>query len=321
MASPDHRIPAQGPEPGFEDSYPADGAMPTGSRGSMGKRVPDVTGGGRSRTRRSSEPAEDTAQQITRLRQSVSRGVPQGSRPVPPSRQSMGRSHLSRSEPVPDELEFDAADESDDYAPASRQAPETVYRPVSRRRVDASRGALPGDRSGSPTRASTPPSMPHDDDDDEPLYDDDDDFTEYDAPRSGSWQRAGSRRAVEQPRPGALPGLPAAISQADLVNDAAALSTIGIGLVGLATMAIVVANRAETLAPTFATHVSASGTLENFAHYSSLWRLPLLTAMLTLMNIAAAWFISPLDRFASRFLLAAAVVVQLVAWVALIRIL
>ena len=163
--------------------------------------------------------------------------------------------------------------------------------------------------------------MPHDDDDDEPLYDDDDDFTEYDAPRSGSWQRAGSRRAVEQPRPGALPGLPAAISQADLVNDAAALSTIGIGLVGLATMAIVVANRAETLAPTFATHVSASGTLENFAHYSSLWRLPLLTAMLTLMNIAAAWFISPLDRFASRFLLAAAVVVQLVAWVALIRIL
>lgn len=320
MASPERRIRTQRSEPSSDQSYPVDGAIPAGSPGSTNSRDPNVTGGGRPRSRRFSEPDEDTAQQITRLRQSVSRGVSQGSSPLPSPRQSMGRSHLSRSQPESDEKDIEGVDERDN-ASASRQPPETVYRPVSRRRVEASRESLSNARISSPASASTPSSMPLDDDD-EPIYDDDDDFTEYDLPRGASRQRARSQRAVAgQPRPGTLPGLPTAISQADLVNDAAALSTIGVGLAGLAAMAILVANRAETLAPEFATHVSASGTLENFAHYTSLWRLPLLTAMLTLMNIAAAWFISPLDRFASRFLLAAAVVVQLVAWVALIRIL
>ncbi|CAA9579623.1 MAG: hypothetical protein AVDCRST_MAG87-3203, partial [uncultured Thermomicrobiales bacterium] len=99
--------------------------------------------------------------------------------------------------------------------------------------------------------------MPLDDDDDTPIYDDDDDFTEYDAPRSSSWQRPAAQRRAVRRQTSTLPGVPASITQADLVNDAAALSTIGIGLVGLAAMAILVANRAETLAPTFATHVSA----------------------------------------------------------------
>ncbi|MBA2246498.1 MAG: hypothetical protein H0W23_00095, partial [Chloroflexia bacterium] len=134
--------------------------------------------------------------------------------------------------------------------------------------------------------------------------------------RRSTPQASGARRQSS-----VRPVLPAAIAKADLVNDAAALSMIGVGLLGLSAMAIVVANQAESLAPTFATHVSASGVLQNFEHYTGLWRLPLLAAMLTLMNIVAAWFISPLDRFASRFLLAAAVVVQLVAWVALLRLL
>jgi hypothetical protein len=46
-----------------------------------------------------------------------------------------------------------------------------------------------------------------------------------------------------------------------------------------------------------------------------------MAAMFTLMNIVIAWFVSPIDRFASRFVLAGAVVVQFVVWVALFRIL
>jgi hypothetical protein len=39
------------------------------------------------------------------------------------------------------------------------------------------------------------------------------------------------------------------------------------------------------------------------------------------MNLVIAWFTAPIDRFASRFVIAAALIVQLVAWVAVIRIL
>ncbi len=105
------------------------------------------------------------------------------------------------------------------------------------------------------------------------------------------------------------------------MNDAPALGIIGASLASLAGMAIVVANRAESLAPEFATHVSASGILENFKDDSALWNVPLMAAMFTLMNIVMAWFISPLDRFASRFVLVGALVAQFVAWVAIIRIL
>jgi hypothetical protein len=117
------------------------------------------------------------------------------------------------------------------------------------------------------------------------------------------------------------PSLPPAIANADLVNDAPALGIIGVGLASIAAMAILVANQADSLAPSFATHVSASGILENFSDESAIWRLPTMAAAFTLMNIAIAWFISPMDRFASRFVLAAALVVQIVAWVAVVRIL
>jgi hypothetical protein len=114
------------------------------------------------------------------------------------------------------------------------------------------------------------------------------------------------------PRPNLQkPSIPPAIANADIVNDMPALVFVGLSTIGLAAMAIVVANRVDTLPPVIATHVSASGVLENFASRSTIWQVPLLTLM----------FVSPLDRFASRFLLATGVIVQFVAWVALFRIL
>lgn len=111
--------------------------------------------------------------------------------------------------------------------------------------------------------------------------------------------------------------MPAFIKGADVANDATALALVGLSLLSLAVMAILVANRIDGVVSPFATHVNASGGLENFEKNTAIWRLPLLSGMFFLMNLVAAWFISSTDRFLSRFLLGVSAVVQLVVWIAL----
>lgn len=243
-----------------------------------------------------------TADQIDRLQRTIRSDRDAAQAP----RQVRGRNYLARSpRPAPPVEDVDAwkddAPEWDESAP-----PRQTHRVV----------------QAQPPRQQAYDTDPWDeaDDEDDRYYDDDDDFDEYDAPvRRSPLERAPSVRMVQ--RNVSRPSMPAAISQADLANDAPALGMIGLALASLAGMAILVANRVESLDPTFATHVSASGVLEDFRGSEALWRLPLLSAMLTLMNIGAAWFVSSVDRFAGRFLIAAAILVQIIAWVALIRIL
>lgn len=160
---------------------------------------------------------------------------------------------------------------------------------------------------------------------DQNTYADDNDYVDQDNGWEKPLRRRASRPAVQRPsiqRPNIQkPTLPPAIANADIVNDASALAFVGISCLSLAGMAIVVANRIDAVNPVIATHVSASGVLEHFASRTTIWQVPLLATMLTLMNVVAAWFISPLDRFASRFLLTTSVIVQFVAWVAVLRIL
>lgn len=251
------------------------------------------------RARSRSQSPSGTAQQIDRLRNNLRQG---GSSERPP-RQSLGRNYLARSP-----RELDPVDEDNSRDVEGRDWPQPS---APRRTRTASHTASPRNRSRI-TETWV--------DDDDRYYDDDDDFGEYDAPpRRTPLTQAPSIR-LSRPKV-TRPSMPSVISQADLVNDAPALAMIGLGLISLAGMAILVANRVDTLAPSFATHVSASGVLEDIRGSEALWRLPLLATMLTLINVGAAWFISPIDRFASRFLIAAAIIVQFVAWVALIRIL
>lgn len=244
-----------------------------------------------------------TADQIDRPRRTMrsDRDAPQA------PRQARGRNYLSRSpRPAPPVEDNDIwkEDASDWEEPAPPRQTRRAAEPSSSRHE----------------AYDTDPWNDAEAEDDDSYYDDDDDFDEYDAPvRRSPLARAPSVRMV-QPNV-SRPRMPSAIAQADLVNDPSALGMIGLALASLAGMAILVANRVESVDPAFATHVSASGVLEDFRGREALWRLPLLSAMLTVMNIGAAWFISSLDRFASRFLIAAAILVQIVAWVALIRIL
>lgn len=252
------------------------------------------------RTRTSAPSSSGTAQQIDRLRNTLGQGRSSGRS----LQQSVGRNYLPRSprEAAPVEVVDDSWDEEEDWE-----------QPAMPRRTRVARNTPPLRQRSRDTDIWV-------DSDDDHYYDDDDDFDEYDAPpRRTPLTQAPS---IRLPRPNVTrPTMPSVISQADLVNDAPALAMIGLGLISLAGMAILVANRADTLAPSFATHVSASGVLEDVRDPNALWRLPLLATMLTLMNIGSAWFISPVDRFASRFLIAAAIIVQVVTWVALIRIL
>lgn len=115
--------------------------------------------------------------------------------------------------------------------------------------------------------------------------------------------------------------MPQSVSQAAIFSDVVSLSLIGISVVSLAAMAILVGNRIGTLPATIPTHVSASGLLEDVKSRSALWRLPLVATFLTLMNLVISLFVARIDRFASRFILGAALIVQFVAWVAVFRIL
>ncbi len=225
------------------DQYPdTDPPQPTRSRTPRRARTSAPSHGG-------------TAEQIDRLRGNLSRGGSSANA----SRQSLGRNHLSRPSRQPEPVqEQEVWDDEEQYW----QEP-------------AAQGTQRGGARGASPDPYVSDSWDDSGYDDDRYYDDDDDFDDYDAPprRTPLTQAPTirlSRPNVTRPR------LPAAISRADLVNDAPALAMIGIGLVSLAGMAILVANRADTLAPSFATHVSASGVLENFRGADALWRIPLL---------------------------------------------
>ena len=253
--------------------------------------------------RPSIEPTIDgTAAQIDRLRRAMRHG-PQGS--TPPTSQSQ-RAQAPRSSPTRQPTRYDQ---------------QTGYGYDQYDEAQATRTAQPG-RSRDPAPARQPAYDPYTqnqygdyDDEYSDVYGEyEDDFTEYDEPRPPT------RPQISMP-PISRPTLPPAIRNAALVNDAPALGLIGTGIASLVAMAIFVANRVDELAPGFATHVSASGVLEDIKPETALWNLPLMATMLTLMTLVMAWFIAPIDRFASRFALGAGLLVQFVTWVALIRIL
>jgi hypothetical protein len=161
---------------------------------------------------------------------------------------------------------------------------------------------------------------------DDELYSDD---PYIDQEYEDDWVEPAPRRSASRTRPRPQvrlskpniprPTMPAAISNAALANDTTSLALIGTGLLGLAFMAVIVSNRLEASPEVIATHVSASGALEDMRGRNALWRIPVLSSMLMLMNIVAAWFFATIDRFAARFMLGASLVVQFIAWVAVIR--
>ena len=113
------------------------------------------------------------------------------------------------------------------------------------------------------------------------------------------------------------PRLPAFAADSDVLHDRTALTLFVVGGVGVAAMAAVLSSQLGDLPSSLPLHLDAAGQPDRWGPPRVLWRLPLLAGMTTLINFVLAWFLAPYDRFAGRFLLAAALVVQVIAWVAI----
>ena len=136
----------------------------------------------------------------------------------------------------------------------------------------------------------------------------------YPAPRARR-RAARSRPAVSLP----TVRVPSSIAQADLLRDPVALALLGAGAILAFVMALVTLSRVGELPSVLVLREDAFGMPTRWGPPKSLWQLPLLVTMVTLINLVLAAAVSRYDRFASRFLLAAALVVGVVAWVPVAR--
>jgi hypothetical protein len=75
--------------------------------------------------------------------------------------------------------------------------------------------------------------------------------------------------------------------------------------------------RYNSFPQSLAIHWNSSGVADRFAPTRQIWSIPLITWLVTIANIAFAWFVDAFDRFAARFLLAASLVVEFAALIAL----
>lgn len=135
-------------------------------------------------------------------------------------------------------------------------------------------------------------------------------------------RRARSRAEPSRPaisRPAVTIGMPRVVTSSPLATDSTALILLGIGLVSVLVMALVLAVRLGGLPETIVLHLNAAGIPDRWGSPRVLWRLPVMSLFITVMFSVVAWFLYPIERFGARFALAAAVVAQLIAWVAVIQ--
>jgi len=149
---------------------------------------------------------------------------------------------------------------------------------------------------------------------------------EEDAPPPPSRSRPGARARAPRPPSVGIPnvsiGLPAfrmpsSAVGSDILADPVSLGLLAANLVGVLLMAMVLAVTSGRMPDVFVQHLDAAGIADRWGTARVLWRIPLLSLAIALINAVLAWWLAPRDRFASRFLLGAALFVQLIAWIAL----
>ena len=137
------------------------------------------------------------------------------------------------------------------------------------------------------------------------------------APRRGRSSAASERSRVA--RPGVTIAVPRVVSGSSLVADQTALALVGIGVASILAMALLLVVRMGGIPSPVVIRHDAAGNPDLWGPPSVLWRLPVMSLFITIMFLVIAWFLHPLDRFAARFALGAAIVAQLVAWAAVIQ--
>jgi hypothetical protein len=120
-------------------------------------------------------------------------------------------------------------------------------------------------------------------------------------------------------RSGVTIAVPRVVSGSSLLADQTALALIGIGVASIVAMALLLTVRMGGIPSPVVIRLDAAGNPDRWGPPSVLWRLPVMSLFITIMFLVIAWFLHPIDRFAARFALGAAIVAQLVAWAAVIQ--
>ena len=139
---------------------------------------------------------------------------------------------------------------------------------------------------------------------------------------SSDRKRRAAASAGERGRPsrsGMTLAVPRAVAGAPLFADQVAVVLLGVNAASFVLMALVLGVRLGGIAAPTVLHLDAAGNPDRWGPPSVLWRLPVSSFFITLMALVIAWFMHPIDRFAARFALGAAVVAQVIAWVAVIQ--
>jgi hypothetical protein len=113
--------------------------------------------------------------------------------------------------------------------------------------------------------------------------------------------------------------MPKAVTGSSLVADRTALALVGINAAGILLMALLLGMRLGAVPSPLVLQLDAAGNPELWGPPGVLWRLPVMSFFITAMFLVVAWFLHPIDRFAARFALGAAFVVQLITWAAVFQ--
>ncbi|HEY8447703.1 MAG TPA: DUF1648 domain-containing protein [Thermomicrobiales bacterium] len=140
-------------------------------------------------------------------------------------------------------------------------------------------------------------------------------------PRRRSAREAAARRRTARARPRTAPRIPVNLSALAVSQDGFLLATLGGSALSLLLMAAVISLRIDALPDWIVTHLNAAGTPDRWGTSSIVWRLPLMAAMLTIMNGIAATLVTRWDAFAARFLLGSSILIHALAWMALLGLL
>ncbi len=140
-------------------------------------------------------------------------------------------------------------------------------------------------------------------------------------PRHRSGRSATRGRRGASTRTGPALRVPAAVSAVLLSQDRLVAGVLGGSVLSLLLMAIVISLRNDALPAWLAIHINAAGNPDRWGTPATVWRVPLMAAMLTVMNLIAGSFLARWDRFAAQFLLGSSLLIHVLAWMALIGLL
>ena len=203
-----------------------------------------------------------------------------------------------------------------------------AFQQTPQRATDApSRTTAPRNRTGAQPSGRTPSPMPRSVDlDDEVdhgaqysgVYSEDDGY-------GASYRQRRSRRRGESNRLSSAPARPPMTRQVGGMLAAAGPQTRliaivgGIVLVSLVLMAATLLGRLSSLPEWIPIHLNAEGEPDRWGTNETLWRIPLMAFVFTIMCGGVAWYLRSRDAFGARFLVMSAILIHVTSWIAVVN--